>query len=321
MHDLILRNRVEAYGRDDLLKTLYTKGRRQFFEHYIPGHGVLVALPVDDYRFLLPRMKERRKGAGWGGTMTPEEKRLAPRILSRIREEGPLGAADFADERRSTSAWGIQNSLAKNTLDKLFFHGRLFITRRESFRRIYDLPERVMPEDILKARPATAKQLHQWKILSRLKQRRLATLTNAEIKLVTDHVTKITVPDHPATYCLNEDAHLLEAATNDLPAHQSDPLLLGPLDPVIYDRKLTRRLWDFDYTWEVYTPEAKRTRGYYALPVLVGTKIVGHVDPKADRPTNTLNVKIDVPKGVNVSNALKSLTAFLGLKSFNITKP
>jgi uncharacterized protein YcaQ len=70
----------------------------------------------------------------------------------------------------------------------------------------------------------------------------------------------------------------------------ADALLLAPLDPLIYDRKLTLRLWGFDYVWEVYTPPARRKRGYYALPVLAGTEIVGHVDPKADRERRRLVV-------------------------------
>jgi hypothetical protein len=68
------------------------------------------------------------------------------------------------------------------------------------------------------------------------------------------------------------------------------PLLLAPLDPMIYDRRVTRGLWGFDYAWEAYVPAPKRKRGYYALPVLSGTELVGHVDLKADRERGRLGV-------------------------------
>ena len=93
------------------------------------------------------------------------------------------------------------------------------------------------------------------------------------------------------------------------------PLFLAPLDPLIYSRPLTAALWDFDYTWEVYTPPAKRKRGYYALPILAGTELVGHVDPKADRPARRLRVmRRSVRRGHKISEALKSFAGWLGLK-------
>ena len=70
----------------------------------------------------------------------------------------------------------------------------------------------------------------------------------------------------------------------------------------------------FDYTWEVYTKPEKRMRGYYALPILAGSSIVGHVDPKADRPGKTLEVMGSaVARGHKVAPALDALARFLGL--------
>jgi hypothetical protein len=91
---------------------------------------------------------------------------------------------------------------------------------------------------------------------------------------------------------------------------------LAPLDPLIYDRRVTARLWGFDYTWEVYTPPAKRVRGYYALPVLAGTEIVGHVDPKADRAAGRLRVvSRRLRRGHRVATAVTELAGFLGLRA------
>jgi len=93
------------------------------------------------------------------------------------------------------------------------------------------------------------------------------------------------------------------------------PLLLAPLDPLVYDREVSRMLWDFDYTWEVYTPPHKRVRGYYALPILSGHELVGHVDPKADREKKKLQIlSRSVRRGHKVTGAVSELARWLSLR-------
>ena len=99
----------------------------------------------------------------------------------------------------------------------------------------------------------------------------------------------------------------------DSPAVERETMLLAPLDPLLYDRELTRKLWGFDYTWEVYTPLAKRKRGYYALPVLAGDRLCGHVDAKRNDGSLAVVSKL-APRGVSLSAAIASLAQFLGLK-------
>ena len=118
-------------------------------------------------------------------------------------------------------------------------------------------------------------------------------------------------------YGLASDLPLLDPAIEHpaLNIENSHPRLIAPLDPLIYDRRLTARLWNLDYTWEVYTPPAKRTRGYYALPVLVGHEFVGQVDLKADRENGRLRiVSRRIRRGHRVSPAVGELARFLGLK-------
>lgn len=315
MHDLILRNRVRNYRRDDLLKAVYQKPKREFFEHYV---GVLVALPVEDYRYLLPRMKSRRTDDGYSGALDTDQKKMARRILTRIKAEGPLCSSDFEDTGRSQTGWGTNGTLAKTTLDKLFFHGRLLIARRDNFRRVFDLPERVLPETVLVTRPATQKEIDRWVLMTKLRQRRLVALTSPQVKLVREWVTKVTFTDHTPLYCLREDIGALQRANEASAKENKGVHFLAPLDPIIYDRKVTKRLWDFDYTWEVYTPPAKRVRGYYALPILHGTQIVGHIDPKVDRTTNTLHAKVVVDKGTDMTATLKEFREFLGVEAVKV---
>lgn len=318
MHDLILRNRVAGYQQDDLLRTLHAAvepAQRRAFEHYLPEQGILVAFPVESWPWLQPHMQRRARGrTGYARKLTATEERVAGLILRELAERGPLTSDDIEHDGRSHSGWGTRSRVVKVVLEKLFVHGRVLITRRRQFRRVYDLPERVLPTELLATPEPPPREVQWWLIRQRLLQRRLVTLRKTDLPLVEDQVVRVDVPGCPPLFCLREERELLEQAREELPV-EGGPRLLAPLDPLIYDRKLTAKLWNFDYTWEVYTPAARRSRGYYALPLLSGIELVGHVDPKADRESKRLRVVgRKVRRGHLASPAVKALAKFLGLR-------
>jgi uncharacterized protein YcaQ len=290
--------------------------QRLAFEHHLPDTNVLVAFPLEAWPHLLAAMHRRtRLDSAWSGRLSQAETQLADRILAEIAARGPLSSEHIDDDRRSRRpVWGA-SSLVKTTLQKLFFHGRVLIARRQSNRRLYDLPERVLPAHILALHEPDPSDTARWLVSLKLRQRRLVTLKRAELALVEDLVQPVAVPNCPRLYCRRGDAPLFEQlAGNDTAPTVSHPLLLAPLDPLIYDRRVTALLWDFDYTWEVYTPPAKRQRGYYALPLLAGSEFVGHVDLRADRQAQRLQVvSRSVRRGHKASETIKSLARFLSL--------
>jgi hypothetical protein len=321
MHDLILRNRVAGYVEGGLGRHLHGDSNalpakhRTAFEHHVPSTGILVAFPFEAWPHLLAAMQRRtRRHGAWSGRLTPRERGLSVRILAEIAARGPLSSDDIDDRRRSRQmVWGAF-SLAKSTLQKLFFHGRLLIARRdENNRRLYDLPGRVLPPAVLHQPEPAKTDTARWEALLKLRQRRLTTLKQSELPLVADRVQPVQVEGCPPLYCLREDARLFDLPPGDVlvPAAQ----LLAPLDPLIYDRRLTSTLWRFDYTWEAYTPPAKRKRGHYALPVLAGSELVGHVDARADRTTGRLCLLSRlIRRGHKIAPVLRELAGFLGLK-------
>ncbi len=322
MHDLILRNRVSGYREGDLMRHLHGAGEaglgaeaRVGFEHHMPVKNaqILVAFALDAWPHLLAAMQGRtRRSGAWSGWLTPRERELAERILQEVAARGPLSSDDIEDDRRGRRVWGSA-TLAKATMQKLFFHGRLLIARRENNRRVYDLPERVLPPAVLAMKTPPAGDTARWLALIKLRQRRLVTLKRDEIPLVADAVQPIRVEGCPPLFCLRTDLPLLEAGRGE--AVLPEPRLLAPLDPLIYDRRVTSALWEFDYVWEAYTPAHKRVRGHYALPVLDGIELVGHVEPKADRAARRLELASKrVRRGHKVSAALGDLAAFLGLR-------
>lgn len=326
MHDLILRHRVAGYREGDLMRHLHgdnevkPASRRTAFEHHLPTSHLLVALPLDAWPHLLAAMRRRTHASGpWSGRLSPRQKHLAERLLAEIAARGPLSSDSFAGTGRARAVWGSA-TLAKATLQKLFFHGRLAIARRDAAnRRYYDLPERVLPAGILTQPEPSPPETARWEVLLKLRQRRLVALKRNELPLVADFVQAVAIEDCPPLHLLKSDLELLDRIGRQSPpaanAPAPSPVLLAPLDPLIYDRRVTSALWRFDYSWEAYTPPRKRVRGYYAMPVLAGTELVGHVDPKADRDSARLRVLArSLRRGHRVKDALRSLADFLGLR-------
>ncbi len=322
MHDHILRNRVAGYREGGLMRHLHGQegGRRlaaaerTAFEHHLPSTNVLVAFPLEAWPHLHASMRARTtRTSAWMGRLTAREREFAKLIMETIAGAGPVGPESFDDSRKGRRVWGSA-TLAKATLQKLFFHGRLLIAGRQSNRRLYDLPDRVLPPAVLAETERSAADTARWMALSRLRQHRLVALRRAELAVVEDLVQPVAVDGCPQLHCLLEDLHWFEPAGKVPPA--VDPLLLAPLDPLIYDRRVTLRLWDFDYRWEAYTPAPIRKRGYYALPVLSGTELVGHVDMKADREGRRLRVvSRSVRRGHRTASAVGRLAAFLNLRT------
>ncbi|MET0262152.1 MAG: crosslink repair DNA glycosylase YcaQ family protein [Rariglobus sp.] len=329
MHDLILRNRVTGYREGDLMRHLHgdegaphPAANRTAFEHHLPGKNILVAFSQDAWPHLLGAMQARARRTGaWSGKLTAREKEFAPHLLAELAARGPLSSEDLHDGRRSLQGWGA-STLAKSTLQKLFFHGRVLIAARRFQKRYYALPENVLSAATLAQPRPSAGDTARWLVLLRLRQHRLVTLTKAELALVEDQVAAIAVEGGPRwLYCLREDVRRFAEANEGLPkraeAMKAPAVqLLAPLDPLIYNRKLTAALWGFNYTWEVYTPASKRVRGYYALPVLAGDELVGHVDPKVDRAAGRLIIQSrTVERGYapSTDTAVVELARFLGV--------
>lgn len=317
MHDLILRNRVRGYREGDLHRHIHSPPRPGF-EHYFPDAGILVAFPADAWPYLAPLLASRRlrRSAAYRRRLAPTHETLARHILAEIAARGPLTSDDIEHEGRSVTGWGSPGRLVKNVLEVMLVHGRVLITARRGFRRVYDLPERVLPASALAAAAKTDEEILRWTALLQLRQRRLVRLKKAELRLVADLVHAVAVENCPPLHCLREDLPLLESCQAGRRAVAPAPLLLlAPLDPLIYDRRVTSSLWNFDYTWEVYTPPGRRKRGYYALPVLAGTKLVGHVDAKADRAAGRLRVLArEIKRGHKITETLRQFAGWLGLK-------
>lgn len=290
IHDLILWARVQAYRPALLHEHLYGE-RRGAFEYAFPN---LCVLPLRDYPFFARAMRARAAATPgrWHG-LTPDEETVAAWVLERIDAEGPLRTrATGAEHGRTTSGWGTQTTVAAHTIEKLWRQGVLSIAKRGNFERWFDRTTRLLPEQAALLAQGeslpTEEEEQAYRIRKRLRARRLFRLTPAlRNALGEDAFVRVTVEGEARPWhALAEDAPALTQA--EARADSDDVLLLAPLDPLVYDRERTRAVFGFDYSWEVYTPAAKRRWGYYVLPILQGSRLVGRMDPKIDRRAKTL---------------------------------
>lgn len=227
-------------------------------------------------------------------------------LLERIRDEGPLRAADFERETPGTKGWWGWKP-EKRWLEAWFALGRLMVARRERFQRVYDLSERVTARWPQALPAATSDEaaarthfiLESVRALGVTKARWIADyfrlrprVTDEELApLVAAGSLRRVVVDgwtEPAYAHRANDALVAEGARRALCATRTT--LLSPFDPLVWDRARALDLFGFEYTIESYTPAAKRRFGYYVLPVLHRGRLVGRLDAKAHRKDGVFQV-------------------------------
>jgi uncharacterized protein YcaQ len=275
---------------------------RRIFEYW--GHA-LSFLPMADYRYSLPRMRayEEPGYAGWTGYMHENFGQLLNPVLERIRAEGPLGTKDF-DGRADKSVHAWMPKPARAALMLLNLRGEILVSERRNFQCYYDLAERViapgtdtsMPTEEELAAFVVRRCLDAYGVAMEKEMRQF--LGGAAPEMIAREVARLVESGEVLPISvegLNGEPYyarreLLERAARlgEMPPRVR---LLSPFDSLIIQRERMKRLFSFDYTLECYLPEAKRVHGYFVLPVLFSDRLVGRLDPKADRKTKTFIVR------------------------------
>ena len=297
-HYLPSFSRLGPYDRALLDRAAWgPPGKRRLFEYWAHEASLL---PLDLHPLLRWRMAEADRGeTGWRylRAFATERRGQAEAILARIRDQGPMAASDF-EHGRSRSGWWEWGE-TKHALEWLFWAGHLTTaTRRNSFERVYDLTERVVPAATL-ALPTPAPAEAQRRLIARA-ARALGIATATDLR---DYFRLKPEPAHAAIEALVEDGTLLPVAVEGwrqpalLHAEARRPrrihtqALLAPFDPLVWERARTERLFGFRYRIEIYTPADKRVHGYYVLPFLMDEALVARVDLKAERQSGRLLVR------------------------------
>lgn len=295
-HYLPAFSRLGLYDRGDLDRLSWgPKRQRKFFEYWAHEASLL---PFDIHPLLRWRMAEADRGeTGWV-PMRPfaRERRVeAMALLARIRDEGPMATSDFDAHKGKTGWWEWSDT--KRALEWLFWAGHITTFRRRgSFERVYDLPERVLPADILAQPTPDTADAHRALIARAALAHGIATE-----KELRDYFRQSPAQARPAIDTLAEEGILIPVAVEGWrhawlhrdakrPRRIEAQALLAPFDPLIWERDRAERLFGFRYRIEIYVPAEKRTHGYYVLPFLMGDRLVARVDLKADRMASTLRI-------------------------------
>jgi uncharacterized protein YcaQ len=255
-------------------------------------------------------------------------------VLDEVRERGPLPASQLTDPRRRDGEWWERRSVGRQALESLFADGKLTGWRTANFERVYELPERAIPESV-RARPTLSiDDAHDELLLRAARALGVATTTDlAYYYILNPRRARERVAALVAAGRLTQahvegwrDPAFLIPGTRLLRLQRAHATLLSPFDSLIWERARTRRLFGFDYTIEVYVPAPKRVYGYYVLPLLLGDRLVARFDLKSDRKSSTLLVRgAYVETGIDVdtvaaaaSTELHALRSWLGLEHLAI---
>ena len=297
-HYLPSFSRLGMYDRGLIDQAAWGARRdRRLFEYWAHEASLL---PLELHPLLRWRMQQADKGeVGWRSmrAFARERRSEAQHVLDRIRAEGPLAASDFENGKGRGGWW--EWGEAKRALEWLFWAGHVTTaTRRNSFERVYDLPERVIPRAILDLPTPSLADAHR-ALLDRAAQA-MGVGTATDLR---DYFRLSPEPSRRAIAELVEEEALLPVAVDGWrqpafihhsarrPRRIEGQALLAPFDPLIWERSRTERLFDFRYRIEIYTPAHKRVHGYYVLPFLMDERIVARVDLKSDRQRSRLLVR------------------------------
>ncbi|RJQ82959.1 winged helix-turn-helix domain-containing protein [Pseudonocardiaceae bacterium YIM PH 21723] len=258
-------------------------------------------LPIGDWPLLKARMRHYAGLLGKHWKVVATEPGLAEDVLSVVKELGPLTAGAIEkelgrDSPRGKGGWWNRSD-TKSTCEYLFAVGGLTTGHRVGFERYYDLPERVLPPEVLSAPELSDAEISREFI--RRSAVRLGVGTETDLRdyyrlkpepartalrelVAAGELEEVTVPGWRKPGYLHPEARR--------PRKITGRALLCPFDPLVWERDRTERIFDFFYRIEIYTPEHKRVHGYYVYPFLLDERLVARVDLKADRKTGVLRV-------------------------------
>ena len=289
-HRLTLASRVGAF--DDVeISRLLREGR--IFEYW--SHEACL-LPIEDYVLFKRRMENLRNEHWWGRERTADLRVVEGEVLARIRDEGALPVRAF--EGRSDPMWGWKP--AKLALEHLLAAGEIAIAGRQGFQRLYDLPERVIPRALLDAPIPSEDEFRQGFVLRAVEGRGALTESGivehcrfvGGVRGVRPHVDALIASGRICRVEVDDGgAPVFVPAEAELDGAPSAAVLLCPFDNLMWDRPFLIRLFGFEHLIEVYKREHERVYGYYVLPLLLGDRIVGRADVKADRAAGVLQIK------------------------------
>lgn len=315
--ELLLHTRVKGFTKEMLSSLLYEE--RTLLDYFDKN---LAIIPTADW----PYFRRYREAYQAGGRSYAQVNAVAAAIKEIIRQKGPVSSGDLDFNDKVDWYWSA-TKLSRAALESLYFRGELVVSHKKGSVKYYDLAENwLSPELLASPEPYPDEFDHQkWRVLRRIGGVGMlwnkpsdawlniwglkAAQRNEIFRQLIDErkileLTVVGIKDK--LYCLATDRGLLDTVLQEN-KFKARCEFLAPLDNMLWDRRLIKALFDFDYKWEIYTPAVQRRYGYYVLPLLYGDRFIGRVEPVCDRKTGSLLVKgIWYEEGVKLTKQLKA---------------
>jgi uncharacterized protein len=334
-HELVAYARLGAVSRQQVEQAYWHASRPGAFEYW--AHAACV-LPIEQWPYFAFRRRAlRARGVRWHQI----HQETCDKVLARLRAEGPLTATQLGGAKAGGPWWDW--SEVKIAVEWLLDTGDVVCVRRTGWRRIYDVPERVLPDHLLAAEPSDLECLTH---LAGVTARALGVVTQAD--LVEYHRLNYLTSETGQHTRLVADAALaaglvpvtlagpaVQGGKADLSRASLSPgwahpaalaeesagrrgrnrvTLLSPFDSLIWDRKRTRQMFGFEHSLEAYVPKHKRVHGYYTMPLLANGRLAGRVDPAREGSTLVAR-KVSLERGTAaepMAQALREAATWVG---------
>jgi uncharacterized protein len=305
-HELVAYARLGPVPREQIEQAYWHPARPAAFEYW--AHAACV-LPLEQWPYFAFRRRAfRARGVRWHQS----HQETCEKVLARLRAEGPLTATQLGGAKGGGPWWDWSD--VKIAVEWLLDVGDVICVRRTGWRRVYDLPERVLSGELAGPDPADPECLAH---LAGVAARSLGVVTHADLvdfhrlNFLTSEKGQHTglvaeaalaaglIPvaiagdgagpgagragpgNGRATSGWADPAALEQAA--DRGRHRVT--LLSPFDSLVWDRRRTLRTFGFEHSLEAYVPKHKRVHGYFTMPLLAGGRLAGRVDPARDGKT------------------------------------
>ncbi|MFA6729922.1 MAG: crosslink repair DNA glycosylase YcaQ family protein [Eubacteriales bacterium] len=338
--ELTLQSRVKGFTKDMLDELLYKD--RKLFDNY---DKCLCINSIKDWSYFERYRKSARESGLSSELLDPPEwsEQLKNQARSYICENGSINSSELTLKGRLRWSGGYNgtSNVTRLVLDYMCSTGEMIIHHKKGTRKYYDLAEKHIPAQLLNAADPLLNEFDhlKWRVLRRIgaigllwnrssdawlyihdlwKASSKNENRNEVFRVLSDEGNIIAVVVEglkDVLYCCASDMQLIEEVLRN-PEPKPRCELIAPLDPFIWDRKLIKSLFDFEYTWEIYTPDHKRKYGVYVLPILWGERFIGRIEAICDRKDYSLIIKnIWYEDGVKQTKNLKT-TVYKCLKRF-----
>lgn len=296
--DLVLQSRIKGYKPEMLQEALYTH------RTLIDGWDKQMSIYQTKYFPNFIRVREERSRNAlhsYRNHIGLDPNEYLDDVMKIIEEDGPILSSQIKLGDSIIGRWGSSKP-SSASLDYLFHKGLIGIDGRKNTQKKFNLIERLIDNSKHNDPIIDEKEFIDWLLLRRIKSLGLCwnkssvafsgiyinkkTIRTKHLKRLLDKelIAKVSVEG------LNEICYVPKEAL-DYDIQVKDRIsFIAPLDNMIWDRALMNQLFDFNYTWEVYVPKTKRKWGYYVLPIVRGSMIIGRIEFEKQRKTDPLQV-------------------------------